>query len=302
MDSSQLRFLSRHAVRLLGMLNAQCEGIGLSPVQCHALTEIQLGPLSINALAQLLQLNKSNASRAVDVLLEQKLCVSSVNPKDKRGLLIMITPEGEKVCQQLDMQQADFYRRVLAHVSETEKQQMQQGLAIFLKGLAGTVAADQVTLRPLVRSDNQAIAGVIREVSKEHGLSAEKGYGVADLSLEDMYAAYEGDGRAYWVLEYQGVLVGGAGIAGLDGVENTCELQKMYFLASVRGQGLAKRLLQVCLQQAKQWGYQQCYLETTASLEAATGLYQSSGFVFIDQVLGNTGHDACEVRMLKPLH
>ncbi len=41
-----------------------------------------------------------------------------------------------------------------------------------------------LTLRPLSAQDNPVIAAVIRQVSAEYGLTADKGYTVADPNLE----------------------------------------------------------------------------------------------------------------------
>lgn len=80
-----------------------------------------------------------------------------------------------------------------------------------------------------------------------------------------------------------------------------CELQKMYFLPTARGQGLAKKLALMALDHARKQGFTRCYLETTAFLKEAIGLYEHLGFEHIDAPLGCTGHVDCEVRMLKSL-
>lgn len=157
------------------------------------------------------------------------------------------------------------------------------------------------TLRLITPKDNPSIANVIRRVSAEFGLTADKGYGVADPTLDDMYSVYDQKGSAYWVIEHQGEIVGGGGFAPLAGEPDVCELQKMYFLQQTRGHGLAKRIVALSLQQAKELGYSQCYLETTECLKEAIGLYEKLGFEHLDAPLGQTGHDACEVVMLKPL-
>lgn len=157
------------------------------------------------------------------------------------------------------------------------------------------------TLRLITPKDNPSIANVIRRVSAEFGLTADKGYGVADPTLDDMYSVYDQKGAAYWVIEHQGEIVGGGGFAPLAGEPDVCELQKMYFLQQTRGHGLAKRIVALSLQQAKELGYSQCYLETTECLKEAIGLYEKLGFEHLDAPLGQTGHDACEVVMLKSL-
>jgi len=158
------------------------------------------------------------------------------------------------------------------------------------------------TMRRITEQDNPAIAAVIRAVSAEYGLTADKGYTVADPNLDELYHLYSQPGHAYWVIEQNGKVVGGGGVAPLSCSEpDICELQKMYFLPSVRGQGLAKKLALVALEHARNQGFKRCYLETTAFLKEAIALYEHLGFEHIDAPLGCTGHVDCEVRMLKSL-
>lgn len=159
-----------------------------------------------------------------------------------------------------------------------------------------------IIFRPITPEDNPAIARVIRQVSAEFGLTADKGYTVADSNLDSLYALYHQPGHAYWVVECDGEVVGGGGIAPLsDSEPDTCELQKMYFLPIVRGKGIAKKLAIQALDFARSTGYRQCYLETTGFLTQAIGLYERLGFAHIDYAMGCTGHVDCEVRMLKAL-
>lgn len=158
------------------------------------------------------------------------------------------------------------------------------------------------TLRLITVDDNPAVASVIRQVSAEYGLTADKGYTVADPNLDELYQLYSQPGHAYWVVEQNGRVVGGGGIAPLSCSEpDICELQKMYFLSTVRGQGLAKKLALMALDHAREQGFKRCYLETTAFLREAIGLYEHLGFEHISEPLGCTGHVDCEVRMLKGL-
>ena len=158
------------------------------------------------------------------------------------------------------------------------------------------------TMRRITELDNSGIATVIRAVSAEYGLTADKGYTVADPNLDELYQLYSQPGHAYWVIEQNGHVVGGGGVAPLSCSEaDICELQKMYFLPSVRGQGLAKKLALVALDHARGQGFKRCYLETTAFLKDAIGLYEHLGFEHISEPLGCTGHVDCEVRMLKNL-
>ena len=143
-------------------------------------------------------------------------------------------------------------------------------------------------LRRITAADNPAIARVIRQVSAEYGLTADKGYTVADPNLDELYELYSQPGSAYWVVEKEGEVVGGGGVAPLACSEpDICELQKMYFMTSARGQaGEAVALL--ALDYAREQGFKRCYLKTTAFLTEAIR-NMASGFEHIDGPLGCTG-------------
>ncbi|MDK9760218.1 GNAT family N-acetyltransferase, partial [Vibrio sp. D173a] len=206
-----------------------------------------------------------------------------------------------QVLSQLDQQQDTFFDAMLDALNHDEQQQLKQGLEVYLKGLTKVCQTDEFVLRPMTKADNAQVADVIRKVSAEHGLTEDKGYGVADPTLNAMYSVYNQDKAMYWVIEHQGKVVGGGGFAPLAGKPEGCELQRMYFLEQTRGQGLAKRIVALSLKLAKQLGYQQMYLETTECLGAAIKLYEALGFEHLDSAWGETGHDACEVVMAKTL-
>lgn len=155
-------------------------------------------------------------------------------------------------------------------------------------------------IREIRLEDNPAISQVIHVVSAEFGLTGDSGFAVADPEVDHMYQAYSGTGAAYWVVEKQGEVLGGGGIAPLKGGNGqTAELQKMYFLPECRGLGLGYRITQLAITFAEQHGFEECYLETTANLKAAIRLYQSLGFETLRKPMGCTGHSACEISMLK---
>ena len=157
-------------------------------------------------------------------------------------------------------------------------------------------------VRPIVAADNPLIAQVIRDVSAEFGLTADKGYTVSDPNLDRLFELYSEVNSAYWIVEHEGLVVGGGGVAPLAcSAPDICELQKMYFLPQVRGLGLARALALQAMEYARQQGFRRCYLETTGTLTRAIKLDESLGFELIDSAMGCTGHGDCEVRMLKVL-
>ena len=156
-------------------------------------------------------------------------------------------------------------------------------------------------IRKVLPEDNQALATVIRSVLIELGVP-KVGTAYADPEVDNMFATYDRARNAYFVVEKEGKILGGAGIAPLAGEDpSICELQKMYFSPASRGLGLGKQMMDTCLAFAKENNYSPCYLETLPYMKAAQKLYLKSGFDYIDGPMGNTGHTSCNVWLTKSL-
>uniref|UniRef100_UPI00404B44D5 GNAT family N-acetyltransferase n=1 Tax=Flavobacterium sp. TaxID=239 RepID=UPI00404B44D5 len=156
-------------------------------------------------------------------------------------------------------------------------------------------------IRPILEKDNAIIATVIRAVLIEHDVP-KVGTAYADVALDKMFETYNVNRSRYFVVEENGTIWGGAGIAPLANENDSiCELQKMYFLPEARGKGFGFEMMQSCLRFAIEAGFKQCYIETMPNMHDAQKLYQKAGFIYIDQPLGNTGHNACPVWMIKNL-
>lgn len=158
-----------------------------------------------------------------------------------------------------------------------------------------------IIIREIQPQDNPQIAAVIREVFITDGYP-KTGTAFADQQLDFMFETYDKPRAVYFVVEENGKIVGGAGIAQLDhSKENISELQKMYFLQQARGKGIGRKMIQKCLDQATELGYEKCYLETLPEMETAQHLYKKAGFEYLCEPLGNTGHTTCPVWMIKQL-
>ena len=159
----------------------------------------------------------------------------------------------------------------------------------------------QFRIRPIAPGDSQAVAGIIRTVMPEFGAGG-AGFAIHDAEVNDMAAAYTQPGSAYFVVERDGVVRGGGGVAALAGGDGrVCELRKMYFLPELRGLGAGDALLATCLAAARGLGYAQCYLETLTGMDAAQHLYEKHGFRRIPGPMGNTGHFSCDRFYLREL-
>tara|TARA_R110001583_G_scaffold145635_2_gene297626 strand:- start:61877 stop:62368 length:492 start_codon:yes stop_codon:yes gene_type:complete len=156
-------------------------------------------------------------------------------------------------------------------------------------------------IREIQFKDNPKIAQTIRAILIEFGVP-KVGTAYADTILDTLFEAYNVANAVYFVVEKDNKIYGGAGIKQLDNYEgNVCELQKMYFSPEARSIGLGSKMMDICLKKAKDFGFEQCYLETLPYMEGARKLYRKVGFKDLDAPMGDTGHYSCNLWMLKDL-
>ena len=137
---------------------------------------------------------------------------------------------------------------------------------------------DAFRIRPIEPNDDPAVARIIRTVMPEFGASG-CGFAINDPEVDWMHRAYSAPRSAYFVVERDGSVQGGGGVAPLEGGdEDTCELRKMYFLPSLRGLGAGAALMARCLDAARAFGFRR-----------------------IDGPMGSTGHGGCNTFYLLDL-
>lgn len=156
-------------------------------------------------------------------------------------------------------------------------------------------------IRPIEPRDDAAVAAIIRTVMPEFGADG-PGFAIHDTEVDAMHASYARPRSAYFVVEVDGQVVGGGGVAPLEGGdEDICELRKMYFLPAARGIGAGSAMMERCLDAARAHGFKRCYLETLTGMDAAQSLYRRSGFRTLCGPLGGTGHFSCDQFFIRDL-
>ncbi|MBN4055220.1 GNAT family N-acetyltransferase [bacterium AH-315-K03] len=130
-------------------------------------------------------------------------------------------------------------------------------------------------IRQANNADSEAIKRVVFEVLREYGLKPDPDDIDKDLdAIENNYCL---SGGYFGVVEKKDEIVASVGIYNRGG--NICELRKMYILASQRGKGLGKMLLDFSLDKAREMNFKQMFLETATPLVEAIGLYKKYGFI-----------------------
>jgi putative acetyltransferase len=160
-------------------------------------------------------------------------------------------------------------------------------------------SVENIVIRELLKADNPFIAKVIRTALEEFGV-ARPGTVYTDPTTDDLFQLFTQENSRYFIAEHKGSIVGGCGIFPTKGLpEGTIELVKLYVNASARNLGVGRILMEKSIQSAKELGYHAVYLETMPELGKAITLYERLRFQELDHPLGESGHYACDLWMIK---
>ncbi len=156
-------------------------------------------------------------------------------------------------------------------------------------------------IRVIKPEDNLALARMIREVFGEFD-APRTGTVYSDPTTDALFELFRAENSVLWVAETDGIPVGCCGIYPTQGLpEGYAELVKFYLDAKYRGKGLGKKLLEKCIISALEAGFTHLYIESLPVFSKAIGMYEAAGFRHLEKPLGNSGHNSCNVWMLKSL-
>ncbi len=169
--------------------------------------------------------------------------------------------------------------------------------------LTNLIAEDEhlINYRKIEQKDNVKVAKLIRDILLEHELN-QPGTVYFDPTTDALFELFQTENSCYYIAENSSEIIGACGIFPTEGLpEKHIELVKFYVNSDFRGKGIGKKLMELSLDVAKNFGFKKVYLESLPELEKAVGMYESFGFKHIPKRLGNSGHCACNILMLKEL-
>lgn len=273
-NTIDVRKLSRYMIRYFGMLSPKCGDLPISPIQGHCLVELGDKSLTIKELAYNLNLDKSNASRAVNSLVHQNLVLTHTNPEDQRSLIVSLTNKGKILLSQLDSQQNQQYAQIMAQLNENDAKQVIDGLKLYQQAMQQVKLQADCDVSLGEPHQDKALASMIRQAIIEFDQVEENKH----QWIDNLYQCYQQANGQYWVANLKGKPLGIVGFIPSPENPQTCQLKHVFFAPILRGRGLAKRMLIMAFKQAKNMGFNTCTTELPVGIDAATEIYLDLGF------------------------
>lgn len=133
-NSKQLREIIRILERKLGALgDFQISCCGVTMAQCHALVEIgRAGKISLNELAELLNLESSSMSRTVNNLVNNGMVKRDIDPLDRRYVAITLTESGNELFRNIEERMDSYFEKVYLGLPKDKREQVLESLNILL--------------------------------------------------------------------------------------------------------------------------------------------------------------------------
>ena len=202
---------------------------------------------------------------------------------DRRQRLLSLTDRGRAAFRQLDVKANAQVRHLLRTLPAGETHQLIDAMGSVERLLTDPIVKHQGTV-----AFRDPLPGDLGWVVERHGTLYAAEYGW-NQEFETMVAGIVGDfavtqsGRGArqrcWIATIDGVRAGCVFL--MPASEQVGKLRMLLVEPWARGHGLGERLVKLCIDAAREAGYQRMTLYTNGLLTAARKLYQRAGFELI---------------------
>ena len=131
----QFRECTRQLECHLGNMNqADCCCCGVSTMQCFIIVEIGRKPgISVKELAEILRIDKSGVSRAVEERVERGFVERNPSKEDRRYVVLTLLPKGQERFEKIENDMYIKFKNVLEQIPEEKREQVIEAVNLYIE-------------------------------------------------------------------------------------------------------------------------------------------------------------------------
>jgi DNA-binding MarR family transcriptional regulator/GNAT superfamily N-acetyltransferase len=291
---TSVRRFSRFYTRAIGVLQEGLLGSPLSLTEGRIVYEIaNRAQTTATDLSGDLCLDAGYLSRTLKTLEARDVIERTTSQSDGRQALLTLTAQGRHLYDQINAASKREIAQLIAPLDADDRGKLVSAMATVERLLSNPNAGDRnpgVLLRPHRPGD-------IGWVVSRHGAlyAQEYGWNITFEALVAKVAAefvekFNPATDCCFIADRGGEILGSAFVVPKD--KKTAKLRLVYVESDARGTGLGRRLVEACMQFARDAGYTRMTLWTNDVLLPARRLYESLGFVMTaSEPHHSFGHD-----------
>ncbi len=281
---AEIRRFNRHWSEVLGLLDEGLLETEYSLAEARVIFELAAHRTWERlALRHRLRMDASFLTRVLTRLEERGLVVSTPSSTDRRALDVSLTKTGRAAFKVLDRRSAAQIKALLKSLTADQRATITESMTVIRQLTEPEPGERRISFRGLVPGD-------LGWVVQRHGAIYADEFGW-DADFEALVARIVSDYRTghrpgrenAWIAEVDGARAGCIFCCEKD--PTTAQLRILLVEPWARGLQLGTRLVEQCIAFAREAGYSGVMLWTNDVLVSARRIYESAGFVLVDEEL-----------------
>jgi DNA-binding MarR family transcriptional regulator/GNAT superfamily N-acetyltransferase len=277
-----VRKFNRFYTKKIGVLSESLLESPFSLTEVRVLYELaHRSRTSASDLIRELGLDAGYLSRILQKFAKRGLIEKRRSEEDARASVLKLTQRGRTEFEPLESGTNSSVRAMMEPLSGAEQRAVVASMETIERVLGGTEPSS------VRRGENYVLrgpeAGDLGWIVHRHGVLYRQEYGyderfealVAEIAGE-FVKKFDAKRERCWIAERDGEIAGSVFVVKKS--EGVAKLRLLLVEPSARGLGIGKRLVNECIQFARQAGYKKMILWTQSELLAARNIYKAAGF------------------------
>jgi DNA-binding MarR family transcriptional regulator/GNAT superfamily N-acetyltransferase len=278
-----LRAFNRFYTSRIGVLVERPYGGDFSLAETRVLFELaRRDGLQPSELAHELSLDRGYLSRILARFERAGLAERRKSDEDGRRVAIYITAAGRKAFAPINRSGYAAAADLLAPLPASVRAKVVAATETITKALGNAPAPRSFQLRDLAVGD---VGRIIQRQAllyhEEYGWDG-RYEGLVCEVLGSFVRNFDAVREKAWIAEQDGEIVGSIFLVKGD-EPGVAKLRLLYVEPAARGQGVGARLVSVCIEAAREFGYRRIVLWTQSILKPAIRIYEAAGFQLVEE-------------------